>query len=285
LKKVLIQLSMTENDESEHVAGVLESLKRFSVFDEIDVKIYVVYQAKSRNLRGLDVLALDNLSVYYTDVMSVSHARNAGLQYAVDEGFDYIYFHDSSIVVSDQFCWLVNASVKQSLDVSVGALKWERSSKLMCSSLRLSNKCIRPILDHCVSRYIFKVDFVKGVRFRENMGPGEFTCIKAGEDVVFLTQLFRGKNKKIPYSDRAIVFHPPRPTDNSKQLAYAEAQGGVARWLLSSKNVSFFHCFFVVAFFFNAFLKCLRMEPFSMRIFFLRVKGFLYGRKTFDGIE
>jgi len=63
--------------------------------------------------------------------------------------------------------------------------------------------------------------------------------------------------------------------DNSKHLAYAEAQGTLLRWILFCRRANFIDFVYGFLFFANAFIKAVLLKRNYVRILLLRFKGFL----------
>ncbi|WP_312841796.1 glycosyltransferase family 2 protein [Stutzerimonas chloritidismutans] len=274
-KKLLVQVSVTESDFELYGKVLFCSLNNLVRKVKFAVSVILVYQSSGSgpsNLPG----SLYGLKIVVTPIFGVSAARNAGLDHARQHGYDYILFHDASVFVTDSFVELVNITIAKNLCVSKGVVRW--TSDLLSNPVTdfiIADGYANPIYDTYVGSYVFNVDFLSGMSFSNNLGPGSETVLKAGEDVVFLNKLFSYAGRvKLPVCKTAFINHLPRPADGSKRLMYAEAQGVLLRWMLNPKRVSLWGGIYFFAFFGNALFSCVLRRKNSFEILTLRLKGF-----------
>ena len=275
--KLLIQVSTTESDFCIYKDSLIRSLKNVLELAEPDVTIYLVYQSR-RCLRPDDLFFTDpRIKLHVTQHFGVSAARNSGLDYARSYEFDYIVFHDASIFFTSAFVRMINSAVAQGLEIAKGSLHWGSNTDTdPRANIVLANRKTNLIFDTCVCVYIFGIEALDDLTFNEYLGPGQHTGIKAGEDIIFLYQLFRGKVPfPVAYSDVAKVYHPIRPIDNSKHLAYAESQGVLVRWMLTNQFFNPYVLLYFFAFFGNALVRVLMGRRHSGKILVRRLVGFV----------
>jgi glycosyltransferase involved in cell wall biosynthesis len=277
MPSLLVQVSVTENDFSTYKASLLISLQNILKLVQFKVKILMVYQSKNSEEAIDEFFLSPEVILHRTTLFGVSAARNTGLKYARSEGYDYIIFHDASLSYSEKFVDLINLTISQNMEITKGKMQWVAEADTnRPATLHLSKKKTNPIFDPYIGTYVFRVSALTNMAFNEKMGPGESTLMIAGEDLLFLYQLFEGRIPFIvDYSEQAIVEHPTRPSDNSKQLAYAESQGVLLRWLLMENRFNLTICIYFFAFFGNSIFGVLAGRTAATKVFSDRVKGFL----------
>ena len=170
-------------------------------------------------------------------ISCLSRARNAGINYALENGFEYVLFHDSSIIFGAEFCNFVNMNIADSSLVLTGKLIWNLSStNSNHNTYQASELPINLIRNHYVGSYVLPLSLINDTRFNENIGPGKLTKIKSSEDISFLVNVFsHSKIRTVLFHPAALIFHPPRPSDRSKQVTYATGQGALYRYLMTRK--------------------------------------------------
>lgn len=277
MKRLIVQVSITENDFPLYKETLLASLKKILNLVEVDVRVFVVYQYTNIAKPDEVLFADTRVTLFSTMNFGVSLARNTGLKYARENDADYIVFHDASILFSSNYIKFINLVIAENISVAKGPLYWggEKNSKDNAAII-LTKKKINPIFDTCVCSYIFKLSALNQLAFNELVGPGEKTLMSAGEDVVFLYRLFGGRIPiALDYCDDATVYHPPRPSDNSKHLAYAESQGTLVRWMVCENKLNFAVATYFFAFFGNAIIRFILRKPAADEMLARRWRGFL----------
>ncbi|MGP4846104.1 hypothetical protein ACTXGQ_18385 [Marinobacter sp. 1Y8] len=275
---MLVAVTCTKNDFATYRSSLVGSLSNFKTSFNLDVFFLIIIQDKIFNDN-------DYLSEFYGDFeegcyllkkvnyLSVSRARNDAIEYARFNGFHRLIFHDVSIVYT------------------LGYLKWircQRSGELLSGSYEFTDDLDNrgsegPALmtefddfrDNFVCSYVFPLS-AEFPHFDERFGPGESSVFASGEDFLFLRQFFKLNPELrsfVRFSGNGIL-HPPRPKDNSKQLAYAKGQGKIHQiFLLEEKSLySVWRC---ALFFGNALCRALLFRKNWLKILFLRIKGFL----------
>ncbi|GEM_PF-1267385 len=286
MKRVLVvQVSVTENDLLRYMHTLEHSLSNLLRFTAVNVKILLVLQSSSSTpvVPGF-ILKNDKVCVKRTSRFSVSVARNLGISYARSIGASHIIFHDSSICVSAEFAKFTEICIIKNFAVGSGVIQWGESALKKVrdvDTIRITRTRPSALKNPYVYTYIFRIDILGSINFCEWLGPGAATLFNAGEDVVFLTKLFAplGKGKLIMHCSDALVFHPPRPADGSKHLAYAHAQGALVRWLVRPENLSLQVFLYFFLFFGNALIRAVLRKTWR-EILLLRLRGFL-SSKTF----
>ncbi|MEH6559643.1 MAG: hypothetical protein V7708_17740 [Oceanicoccus sp.] len=277
MAKLLVQVSTTDADFSIYRKTIIASLKNILDKAEAEVMVLVVYQSEGAGRPEDSLFSDSRVDLQLTSNFNVSAARNAGLSFARSKDIDYVVFQDTSISVSDGFIQLINIVVAQKIGIAKGNVQWGSSfSHNPEEELVLSEKCVSPIFDAYVWSYIFSLEALDGLTFNEQLGPGRYTAVKAGEDVIFLYLLFGRKfSFSVTYSVAAKVYHPARPSDNSKHLEYAEAQGILVRRLLSENCLNLNLLSYCLAFFGNAVFRAIIGKPNSSAILHRRIQGFI----------
>ena len=215
--------------------------------------------------------------VIMTNVLNVSKSRNLGIIKSKEYKCSHVIFHDCSIFYPLNSCLFFS---KYAQEDTTPKLKVDFSEKIEYSkhdvldndfSIKVVN--INPIYDSYVWSYLFKVEKLN-IYFDETIGPGNKTHYKSGEYVLFLFSYFLSiRSSEVKESNYLFVKHPPRPSDYSKHLLYAEGQGYLFRNLLfrypSFRVVKGFLFFFA-----NALFRTLIFRKNSLSILKLRLRGF-----------
>jgi len=218
---------------------------------------------------------MSNSDIIFLEDKAVSFARNAGLDYAENGKFDYLLYHESSIIFSDGFCTFIDSASRETRDlIYTGRVVWTLPES---SPLILGTEEEKPniLKNSCVCCYLLPVKLIRGLRFTTKVGPGKITAIKAGEDTNFLVDFFKqNKSYKIIHSQNAILYHPPRPTDGSKHLFYSRGQGAMYRHFLSEKTLGYGVLTYFFLFWGNTILRVLLFRKNARKIFMERARGF-----------
>lgn len=260
---------MTSYDFFNYRVSLLSSLRNFNEVFKSSVTFYIVYQSEIDFLSSEDFSGVSNVVVKNVDWLSVSKARNTGLDYAIYNNFNKVVFHDVSLFYPVKICEFYLNNLNAQL------LKACFSFGIRSKTINLNVVKRKPtkLNDYYVWLYMFETRLISH-RFDEECGPGKFTKYKSGEDFLFLAEFFH-ENKNIEFEELSspYIFHPPRPSDYSKQLTYASGQGRMYKKLL--KNFfSFRYFYWCFLFFINAIFRVFSFKPNAKKIFKLRVKGF-----------
>jgi hypothetical protein len=278
---ILVALSCTEKDFLLNSDRLLISFQNFcSVFKD-DVFFLIICQTKSiksidANNTFLSELPKNNYLLLQVDYLSVSRSRNKAIEYARDNNFKRLLFHDASLVYTRPFLkWLKKTPSNQ-----IVSANWLFSDALVNASVENNSESSDKITfndfnDLFVWSYVFPVN-IDLPKFDERFGPGECNVFNSGEDFLFLRQFFQ-KHPDARCFTRFLgtgVIHPSRPKDFSKHLDYACGQGKIHQiYLLEEKSVyAIWRC---LLFFGNACLRVLLFKKNSIKILKLRIKGFL----------
>lgn len=229
MSRVLVQISLTDTEWPEVSRSLQRSMENLRTSSEHMVRFLIVFQGK--NGAEPDELRAADTEIIVTPEKSVSKARNVGINYAQINGFDALLFHDSSLVYEPGFLSIVDETFSAKPEEIVKArIQWGLRRRRP-EGFRRS---IVTIFRHSyVWSYLFDPMKIGDLRFDERLGPGEKTCITCGEDVLFMLQYISKNDVRFVRASRQVVFHPPRPDDLSKQLAYAEGQGALYRCFLA----------------------------------------------------
>jgi hypothetical protein len=262
----------------ETFAAVGEGLRVASV----RAKRIVVLQtrAAAANL-DLEFLRAPDVELVTTSGFSASAARNLGIA-RLRRGEDrYVCFLDADAVPSVGLLRSVRGRLQADSAILVGRVHWHDRG-LPAGFEEATEPSRVPIGRLLLSAYLCSTFLPvaqvldAAVRFDESIGPGESTCLKSGEDVLFLTQLVVANDATHALRFDARAFHPSRPRDFSKHLAYAEGQGSLfVRLLRSPMRTSLKAVVFASfgLFLGNALLRVLTFRRRSARILALRLRG------------
>lgn len=254
LPKVLVQVSVTGNDILKYKHSLIESFSNLRMCDTATVYFLVVYQSESGGDDQVSELMEEDVETIHSSVFSASRARNMGIDYAVENDFDFILFHDASLVFSPHFLTLARASMSLGKNVIArGKVTWKEEGLFRTDNDKgqklYFRRFFRVMPYPYIWLYVFPVKDLESTRFNEEIGPGKNVFPNCGEDVMFLLDYFSAQPKKGLLIDHdALVFHPPRNSDKSKQLEYARGQGRLYRMLLRRKSLPC-HIYFSFLFF------------------------------------
>lgn len=271
---LLVGVCLTQADWREYEKTLLLSFQHIVDAWGNNVLVFVVLQGKD-NIEILNCNLPYYLTLFHTEFMGVSSARNLCLERAKEIDAQFILFHDASIfwprnsaefIASNRF-----ARPKVKVRFSKYLFEQEYPKSYLFSGYQ---KKVNPIYDAYIWSYLFKVSDVARIKFNEAFGPGQNTRFKSGEDVLFLFEHLNEINTKFYFeSDCCCVFHPKRSLSYDKHLTYASGQGKIFR-VLVAKSPSFLLYRDLILFFFNAIMRCLLCKPNSFQILKNRIIGF-----------
>ena len=277
---MLIGICATIADWKEYEKTLWLSLENIANSFDGDCLFYVVLQG---NDFSFDINAPANINIEFKKInfLGVSNARNICIERACEKNARFIMFHDVSVFWHREAAMFMYAHRNDNIAIRVNlayenindVLLDENHQERTVASFR--NKKINPIYAHYVGSFLFNVKDLPTLRFDTRFGPGQATRFKSGEDVIFLFDYF--SKKKSYWSHEAknvLIYHPPRNRDYSKHMIYALGQGRMFNVLLRRHRV-FSLYIDVLLFFGNALLRCLMLRRNSLRIFILRIQGFL----------
>lgn len=187
-------------------------------------------EALATKVRGI----VPEAEVVHQAEPSVSRARNGAMARCLSQAGpgDFVVFRDCRSLLDRRF---------------VGALATDAGlPDLVCTATILWGDTVPPpgrepvgfrahhdlIGRPTLAAFAFRPALLADIRFREDLGPGAETRIKAGEDVLFMAELLalRGdwQVRVIP----GTLLLAPRADTNAKRRAYAAGQVYAARTLL-----------------------------------------------------
>jgi hypothetical protein len=270
-------------DEAERFATRMARILQDLNAANFNYKVLIVLQSKTADNGPLERLALHpNVIVRRTARYSVSHARNVALEHVRKSSENYVYFLDASVVPTEDFWYLFKENAASQLSAWVCSINWTDlapKTNGFGSHIRgLGYLFPKMYVWACV----FRADVVGDTRFDEDVGPGENTTTKSGEDFLFVQDILVNRNiRQLPYYPTVVVNHPPRPEDFSKHLTYAGGQGRMyRRLLLSPAPISFKAVYAMYAFFFlvNGLLRLFLFKEKSIQIMAQRLTGLFVGK-------
>lgn len=263
--------------ETKHISDKINQLKKFlEKANLIKYKIYFIIQS-NKNFKKLN---FDKVEFIETKVFSVSHARNIGLK-SICKKIDYLYFLDFDATPSINFLIQSKKNIDNNLSIWSGSIFWSEYSLIIENNFNM-NYIKKNIIDlpyhQFLGCFIFKRSLLKknNIIFNEDLGPGKNTKLKAGEDVLFLAEVFsKNKIKDYFFYNNLKIFHPPRFDMNLKSILYCEGQVYVHKLIIKSKLMSsrlrLASFLYLNLFILNGFKKIIFFEDHSLRLFYLRV--------------
>jgi hypothetical protein len=275
---LLVNITVVDADWHAFRDSIVRSMGNFLRYFQDDVFFYIVLQTKKGTRIDVNSLGVPAAQVgtCYTEELSVSAARNRGIEYGRRERFDSIVFHDASLLYLPAACAFFREHYRSGVlrcgyafaaPESQGELIREDSYR--CRATTMDRRRITYVWTYC-----FPLQTIPAL-FDERFGPGESTLFNCGEDRLFLrAYLAANRAGAVLEMDGVGVLHPPRPADFSKHLAYAYGQGKIHRIVLREDR-DLFAFLEVAAFFGNAVIRALLLRKNGFRILRSRVAGFL----------
>lgn len=274
--KLLVGVTLLSKEYVNNKYKLFESLGNINNdcgFIGVDVDFLFVEQSIDTFSNLSFEFPLENAEFIKTNFCSTSNSRNTIIKHAKNNDYDYIVFHDVSILFSKgSILYLLNNT---SNNYTPKLKVVFDNSEYINSSGGNKLRKVTPFYDPYIWSYLFNVKGIKNY-FDLNLGPGPDNKYKSGEDVLFLYLYFSNINSFFVYESQAkIVSHPKRDKDFSKHLIYAEGQGHLYRKVLRMKLESKIHlCIFM--FFLNALRRVFLFKKNSVNILIHRTKGFFY---------
>jgi hypothetical protein len=222
----------------EAFAAVGENLRRAAV---PALRIVVVQTRRAAGNLDLEFLRAPDVEVVTTSRFSASAARNFGIARLDRDAHRYVCFLDADAVPSVGLLRAVRGRLHEDAGILVGRPCWHEGPPPAGSSDGEPASARVPIARVPLSAYLwttfFPVAHVCGsrARFDESIGPGQGTRLKSGEDVLFFVRVVIANDVTHALRFDAHTFHPARPPDFSKHLAYAEGQGSLFVRLLKTR--------------------------------------------------
>jgi hypothetical protein len=275
---LLVNITLLDSEWPAYRASLGRSIKNFYLSFRDEVFFHFILQSKT-GMR-IDVAELGvpptQVEVVRTTRLSVSAARNRGIEYARRQRFDSIVFHDASLLFLPAACaffrdhhhsGLLRCGHAFAVPETHGDRVTEESYR--CRASTMDRRRITYVWTYC-----FPLQTIPAP-FDERFGPGESSCYNCGEDRLFLRAYLAANRAGTLLEMTGVgVLHPPRPADYSKHLAYAYGQGKVHRIALNEDR-DLFAFLEVAAFFGNALLRALLLRKNGFRILRSRLAGFL----------
>ena len=274
--KTLIVYTILPEEILKYKESISVSIANIQANLKHDIFHLFVIQGDAKNIPK--EWSLKNSKIMFIENKGVSFSRNVGIIYALAEKFDYVLFHDSSLMMSAGFCSFLSLSIKNESNILSGEINWSKPSDFSNSNVFDSVTSIKPEIMKrpYLGTYLIPLSLIGSLRFNEKIGPGEKTILKCGEDVQFLAKLFIQNNiQNLMHSSSAYVFHPARSGDNSKELLYARGQAALYRYLLAEKIFHFGVLKYFLYFCLNGVLKVFLFQKKSLSILKKRVAGFI----------
>jgi hypothetical protein len=273
---LLVAITCTDKDFEINSLRMRISIENFISIFGSDVFFLFVFQSKcprSSPQNDFSFLPATQYELVLTSYFSVSRARNYALIFAKKMRFTKIIFHDSSLIYTSTYLsWI---KLRKSVKILSTKFCFSDSVDVEASSVSESNVTFDVFDNGFVCSYVFSMD-ADLPYFDERFGPGEESFYSSGEDFLFLREFFK-KNpflKDLARFDGVGILHPPRHSDYSKHLAYAEGQGKIHQIiLLEDKNLYAVWRSFL--FFGNAIFRTISFKENSLKILVRRIKGFL----------
>lgn len=265
---LLCSVVILPDELARYAEALAVSLSRWREVAGVHVRLYV--QGGSA-VALPDTLAAQLDSVSFRPDANLSAARNESIVWAESAGCDWIYFHDASVVCRDSvLAWVAQSDACQSVILRAqavfGEVPWRVPGGVLVASC--------PPLFPWLWTYLFRVEALKTVRFREDIGPGSGSARIAGEDALFLHDYFTETGHWRVSPVAVTIWHPVRPMDGRKHLAYAYGQGMMFRELLRRPLAGWRHWPAFLLFVLNTLLGLVR-SPIGIELFRRRLRGLL----------
>jgi hypothetical protein len=252
--RILIQVSITKDELAHYFDSLSTSIINLRSRDKIKTHTLIILQHEHKDSYDAKQYHFNDAEVIQTDILSASHARNIGIEYAIHNNFDGIIFHDASIEYPINFLDIASLAFAEHQSSLVRAnIQWKArrqnpGEEKPIKQLKLQKTTPNAIRHSYVWSYIFPVHNLTCIRFDTNLGPGRNTSYNCGEDVLFLLDYINHTKPLHLYTATNIaVRHHPRPSDMSKHLKYAKGQGALYRHLLKYYGKNFhIHMHFVL---------------------------------------
>lgn len=275
---LFIGVTATDNDFIDNYDGLKKSLANIREAFNENVYAVLLFQTKKdtfpyeMELNSFDEVVLSN-------VFGTSFSRNMLIDIALKcsklHSISHFLFHDTTIR------WSKGASRFISLNLNDGFVPFRYLNLTEDEYFSLGGyadeiiyKKPNVLIDTYVGSYIFKIKDIMNVRFNEDVGPGENTHFKSGEDVLFLCEYFKATNKnKLNKAKCLYLYHPARPANLEKQLTYSKGQGYLYKNLIL-EYPSFYIWFMFFCFVGNSFFRCFLFKKNSFYILKNRFIGF-----------
>jgi hypothetical protein len=275
---LLVNITLLDSEWPACRASLARSVGSFYRSFRDEVFFHFVLQTKSG--AGIDVSELGvpatQVEVCSVTRLSVSAARNRGIDYGRRHGFESIVFHDASLLFLPAACaFFRDHHLSGVLRCGYAfAAPQEQEEPAAGDAYRCRATGVGRRHSTYVWTYCFPLRMIQAT-FDERFGPGESTRYNCGEDVLFLRENLAGNRAGTLLEMTGVgVLHPPRPADFSKHLAYAYGQGKVRRIVLGEDR-DLFALLSVAGFFGNAVLRALLLRKNGFRILRSRLAGFL----------
>ncbi|BBU98261.1 hypothetical protein KYI78_12040 [Providencia rettgeri] len=273
--ELFIGVCCTQADFIKNKNRIKKSIDNLACAFNYNCNVLIVIQNKSFSTISLRAEKY-HIEVQYENELNVSNARNICIEKALHYNSKYTLFHDASIYWSKNAANFINFNKGNTPKVNV--IFNNNLDNIDLNYLNSSIKKINPIYEPFVWSYLFNTKDISELHFDTNFGPGENTRYKSGEDVIFLFDFFeRKKNNQIVVpNENVYVYHPPRESDYSKHLLYAEGQGKMFRVLIK-KHPSIRIYLDLCLFFGNGIYRLLLCRKNSHKILYKRLNGFWKG--------
>lgn len=280
---------------SEEFESYFEEFKKtyFPAIELINSFVTFVLIIQGKSLPNADLLKsltdIARVEPIFTDIRSTSRGRNLGIDFVLNNSqkAESVIFLDSDSFISTED-WL---SIQRILDENPSCIheisvQWLPTAQTSDSIKPTINKQKNTLWQNRMFRtYLWSLIiplrfFMQNrLKFDENLGPGEHTIFKSGEDTIFLLELFQKNSiKTIVTNSQPRVLHPHRPLDNSKRKIYALGQGNLFKLLLRKTTDRIFFTYllgWLLLFIANTLFMVIMLKPNAVLIAKLRLKGLL----------
>jgi hypothetical protein len=253
---------------------------------DVAAELVVVVQTKGDADRlDLDFLHVPGVEVLATTRFSASAARNLGLDRLRSAEPRFLCFLDSDAVPSVGLLRSVRSYFSGRDRILIGRAHWyegDPAGRFSDVTTGRPTSIGRLLFSTYLWSTFLPTSYVvgAGIRFDESIGPGEETRLKAGEDVLLLSQVVLANEVEEAVLFDAGTLHPRRPSDFSKHLTYAEGQGALFVRLLRSRLPRSLKARVLASFGLflgNALVRVLTFRRRSLPILRLRLRGALEG--------
>lgn len=274
--KLLISIPVLNSEIEERKKYFFKSIENMKNTGIENYEIIFVIQINDDEKSYSEVFQdFKNITILYSSIKSVSHARNLAINYAIENLFSHMIISDSSVIIGECFYRSIKYCMKNHIELMQGRIIWNIDTNVATKcEVDLKKQRLNILADSYVGNFLFKVERLDDVRFNETIGPASHTTIKAGEDMLFLYEYMLKNGDIADVNDKALVYHPPRDNNLSKHLIYASGQGALYKYFLFKKHKPRYFFIYFFLFWANSLKRVLFFRRNSLKILGKRLFGF-----------
>ena len=169
----------------------------------------------------------------------VSRARNAALDHCLGEAaaHDFVVFRDCRSVLGGPFLGALSREPATTSVARTARIIWTEGAGQTKPGRASTRQHLDLLGRPTLAALAFRAETLADARFSEDIGPGETTRIKAGEDVLFQAQVFGARGDWRVRVLPGALFLMPRTDLEAKRILYASGQVHAARTLFLDRTL------------------------------------------------